>query len=102
MTNLDGPATATGDAYRAWLAVSEAIVSHRDLPVLFHELAGLLHQRVRFDYLTLFLHDPASSAPRAAPAPPERRSARGASGLFPSSPRSVLSATRYRPLPCEE
>ena len=62
----DGQATATGDAYRALLAVSVATVSHRDLPALFHELAGLLHQGVRFDSLTLFLHDAERSAPRAA------------------------------------
>jgi len=43
--------------YRALLAVSEAIVSHRDLSALFHELAGRLHQVVRFDYLGLSLHD---------------------------------------------
>src|SRR5437660_1511819 len=39
------------------LAVSEAIVSHRDLSALFHELAGRLHQVVRFDYLALLLHE---------------------------------------------
>jgi hypothetical protein len=38
------------------LAVSEAIVSHRDLSALFHELADRLQQVVRFDYLALFLH----------------------------------------------
>jgi hypothetical protein len=37
------------------LAVSGAIVLRRDLPALFHEQAALLHQVVRFDYLTLFL-----------------------------------------------
>jgi len=57
--HLDGKATATDDAYRALLAVSGATVSHHDLPSLFHELAGLLHQVVRFDHLTLFLHDAA-------------------------------------------
>ena len=98
----DGQATATGDAYRALLAVSGTTVWHRDLLALFHELAGLLHQVVRFDYLTLFLHDAARSAPRAAPALPEWRFQCGASRLFPSSPRSNLSATGYRPLPCEE
>ena len=54
------PATA----YRALLAVSEAIVSHRDLSALFHELAGRLHQVVRFDYLGLFLHEAASNTLR--------------------------------------
>ena len=41
--HVDGPATASGEPYRALLAVSEAIVSHRDLSALFHELAGRLH-----------------------------------------------------------
>jgi formate hydrogenlyase transcriptional activator len=39
------------------LAVSEAIVSHHDLPALFHELAGRLHRVVRFDSLALVLHE---------------------------------------------
>src|SRR5260370_5306676 len=43
--------------YQALLAGSEAIVSHRDLSALFHELAGRLHQVVRFDYLGLALHE---------------------------------------------
>src|SRR5579885_2970426 len=47
------------DRYQLLLAVSEAIVSNRDLPALFHELAGYLHPVVRFDYLALILHDPA-------------------------------------------
>ena len=42
MANSDGQTTATEDRYRALLAVSEAIASHRDLPALFHELAGQL------------------------------------------------------------
>ena len=54
--DLDGPAEAVDDRYRALLAVSEAIVSHRDLSALFHELAGRLQQVVRFDYLGLYLH----------------------------------------------
>ena len=74
--HVDGPATATGDRYRALLAVSEAIVSHRDLPALFHELAGRLHQVVRFDYLALVLHEAATNTMRlhvlepAEPIPP--------------------------------
>src|SRR5262245_50066105 len=43
--------------YRTLLAVAEAIISHRDLPALFHDLAARLHQVVRFDYLLLVLHD---------------------------------------------
>jgi formate hydrogenlyase transcriptional activator len=57
-------ATATGEQYRALLAVSEAIASHRDLPALFHELAGRLQQVVRFDYLAVMLHDAASNTMR--------------------------------------
>jgi formate hydrogenlyase transcriptional activator len=62
--------------YRALLAVSEAIVSHRDFPALFHELADRLHLVVRFDYLGLVLHEAASNTMRAhvleasGPAPP--------------------------------
>jgi len=62
--------------YRALLAVSEAIVSHRDLSALFHELADQLHQVVRFDYLALVLHQDASNTMRphvleaSGPAPP--------------------------------
>ncbi len=62
--HLDGQASATGEPYRALLAVSEAIVSHRDLPALFHELAGRLHQVVRFDYLALVLHEAATNTMR--------------------------------------
>jgi len=98
---FDGQETATSGFYRALLAVSGAIVSHGDLPALFHEVAGLLHL-VRFDYPTLFLHAAARSAPRVAPALPEWRFQCGASRLFPNMPRSNVSATRYRPLPCEE
>src|ERR1700758_2420298 len=43
--------------YGTLLAVSEAIVSHRDLATLFHDLAGRLHLVVRFDYLGCVLHD---------------------------------------------
>ncbi len=62
--------------YRALLAVSEAIVSQRDLSTLFHELANRLHQVVRFDYLGLVLHEAASNTMRphvleaSGPAPP--------------------------------
>lgn len=42
IADRDAQATATEDRYRALLAVSEAIASHRDLPGLLHELAGRL------------------------------------------------------------
>jgi formate hydrogenlyase transcriptional activator len=46
------------------LAVVEAIISHRDLHGLFHDLADRLHQVVRFDYLILVLHDRANHTMR--------------------------------------
>ena len=55
---------ATDQQYRTLLAVAEAIVSHRDLGTLFHELAGRLHLVVRFDYLACTLHDATSNAMR--------------------------------------
>ena len=61
---VEGQATATSDWYRALLAVSEAIVLHHDLPALFHELAGRLHQVVQFDGLALVLHEAASNTMR--------------------------------------
>src|SRR5439155_427056 len=60
----DAQATDDGERYRALLAVSEAIVSHRDLSALFHELAGRLRQVVRFDYLGLYLHQAEDNALR--------------------------------------
>jgi formate hydrogenlyase transcriptional activator len=50
--------------YRSLLAVSEAIVSHRDLATLFHDLAGRLHRVMRFDYLACVLHDATSNTMR--------------------------------------
>jgi formate hydrogenlyase transcriptional activator len=66
------------DQYRTLLAVSQAIVSHRDLAALFHELAGRLRPVVRFDYLVLRLHDSASDTMllhvlETAEPPPELR-----------------------------
>ena len=52
------------EQYRALLAVSEAIVSNRDLPALLHELGGRLRQIVRFDYLSLVLHEAATNTMR--------------------------------------
>jgi formate hydrogenlyase transcriptional activator len=50
--------------YQILLAVSEAIVSHRDIATLFHDLAGRLHLVVRFDYLACCLHDATSNTLR--------------------------------------
>ena len=61
--NVDGQATA-GDRYQTLLAISEAIVSHRDLSSLFHELADQLRRVARFDYLSLVLHEAASNTMR--------------------------------------
>jgi formate hydrogenlyase transcriptional activator len=60
----DEQATATGDRYRALLAVSEAIIAHRELSALFHELGGRLPQVVRFDHLALVLHEAATNTMR--------------------------------------
>lgn len=62
--HFDAQATASGDRYHALLAVAEAIVSYRDLPTLFHQLAVRLHQVVRFDYLGLVLYDAAHNTLR--------------------------------------
>ncbi len=66
MTNahLDGHVIAVANRYGALLAVAEAIVSHRELCTLFHDLAGRLQQVVRFDYLTLVLHEAATNSMR--------------------------------------
>src|SRR5438309_9428562 len=48
----------------ALLEVSEAIAQQRDLPALFHDLAGRLHSVIEFDFLTLHLHDPARNVMR--------------------------------------
>jgi formate hydrogenlyase transcriptional activator len=47
--------------YRTLLAVSQAIVSQRDLHALFHELSDRLHQVAHFDFLSLVLHEDASN-----------------------------------------
>ncbi len=61
---FDEQAAATGDRYRALLAVSAAIALNRDLPALCHDLAGRLHQVVRFDFLALVLHEAATNTMR--------------------------------------
>jgi formate hydrogenlyase transcriptional activator len=74
--HIDGQATATRDRYQTLLSVSEAIVAHRDLRSLFHDLADRLHQVARFDFLSLVLHEDASNTMRlhiletAEPVPP--------------------------------
>src|SRR6516225_11728286 len=60
----DGPELSARQQYRTLLAVSQAIVSQRDLHALFHELADRLHQVARFDFLALVLHEAASNTMR--------------------------------------
>jgi formate hydrogenlyase transcriptional activator len=50
--------------YQALLAVSESITAHRDLAALFRDLAQQLQAVVRFDFVTLILHDPARNVIR--------------------------------------
>jgi formate hydrogenlyase transcriptional activator len=59
--HLDEKATATVEQYRALFAVSDAIASHRDLSILFNELASRLARVVSFDSLSLVLHDSATN-----------------------------------------
>jgi formate hydrogenlyase transcriptional activator len=48
---------ATCQQYQTLLAVAEAMVAHRDLKALLHDLAGRLHEVVRFDIVVLVRHD---------------------------------------------
>src|SRR5438105_9045047 len=66
MGNLErnGQALSACQQYQTLLAVSEAIVAHRDITTLFHDLAGRLHLVVRFDYLACVLHDATSNTMR--------------------------------------
>ena len=47
-------------ALQVLLAVSRAIVSHRELPILMRELASELRKVAKFDYLVLLLYEEAS------------------------------------------
>jgi formate hydrogenlyase transcriptional activator len=76
-------AVSADQQYRALLAVSEAIVSHRDVSALFHELADRLHQVVRFDYLGLQLHEAASNTVRTSVLEPPETIAPPAAGGIP-------------------
>jgi hypothetical protein len=49
--------TSASDRYRALFGVSDAIASHRELSALFHELAERLRRAVRFNALSLVLHE---------------------------------------------
>ena len=60
----DGPDLSARQQYRTLLAVSQAIVSHRDLETLFHELGSGLCQVARFDFFSLVLHEAATNTMR--------------------------------------
>ena len=45
------------EQYRALLAVSKAVISHRSLSELFRDLSGQPTSLVSFDYVNLLLHD---------------------------------------------
>src|SRR5580704_17158270 len=99
MTNAhcDRQATANRDQYLALLAVSEAIVSHRDLDALFGRLAEALHKVVRFDYLMLILHDAATDSMREHvldPSDPTLLSSVQQAGLADDSPSPMVWETQ--------
>ena len=48
---------SVAEQYRALLAVSEAIISNRDLGELFRDLARRLSSVISFDYVSVLLHD---------------------------------------------
>src|ERR1700719_3822643 len=60
----NGQQSSAWRQYQTLLAGSQAIVSHRDLGTLFHDLAGRLHLVVRFDYLACTMHDATSNTMR--------------------------------------
>ncbi len=60
----DQLAKSADDRYRTLFAVSNAIASHRDLPALLHELSARLLRVVKFDALSLVLHDEATNTMR--------------------------------------
>jgi hypothetical protein len=84
MSNIerDGQELSDRQRYQTLMAVSQAIISHRDLEMLFHNLCDRLAQVLRFDYLSLALHDAATNTMRLhvleisepLPAPSKQRS----------------------------
>ncbi len=65
MNHPDSPvAEGVVQKYRSLLEVTEAIVSDRDLPELFHDLALRLTGVLTFDFLFLVLHEPADETMR--------------------------------------
>src|SRR5689334_22583848 len=64
MSSNESPVERPASEYQVLLEVSEAIALHRDLPALFHDLFRLLPRVVRFDSLSLMLHQPAQNTMR--------------------------------------
>jgi formate hydrogenlyase transcriptional activator len=96
--HFNGQATATGGRHRALLAVSEAIVSHRDLSALFHELASRLHQVARFDHLALHLYEAESDTVRLHVLEPSEPAVLSSGISFPlgESPAGLVLQTQQR------
>jgi formate hydrogenlyase transcriptional activator len=57
-------ASPHADLAGMWVDVSRATASHRDIPSLLRDLAGLLRRVARFDRLSLVLHEPARDVMR--------------------------------------
>ena len=92
--HVDELSAASCDRYRALLAVSEAIVLHRDLPALFHDLASRLRQVVRFDYLALLLHEAATNIMRLHVLEPPRPTPSSASFPVEEVPAGLVWQTQ--------
>ncbi|HEV3468508.1 MAG TPA: sigma 54-interacting transcriptional regulator [Pyrinomonadaceae bacterium] len=58
------PSSSAVRRYQNLLAVTEAVISHRELPDLFRALAAELRRVARFDYIAVLLHDPERGAMR--------------------------------------
>jgi formate hydrogenlyase transcriptional activator len=104
LTMPRGKPTRSGDQLRLLIEVSEAIATHRDLTTLFRDLAKRLPAIVPFEFIALFLHDPAKSVMRvemlgnavADSIPPglEIPVAQSFSGLVFTTQQPVVVATR--------
>ena len=65
--SFEAQRTTSDDAvrrYRDLLAVTEAVISHRELPELFRAFASELRRVADFDYIAVLLHDPARGVMR--------------------------------------
>jgi formate hydrogenlyase transcriptional activator len=58
------PSSAAVRRYQNLLAVTEAVISHRELPDLFRAFAAELRRVADFDYIAVLLHDPARGVMR--------------------------------------